>query len=155
MKNWKTTLAGAIFAIVLFAIQYFSKGTIDLKTFVEGAGGAVIGFLASDANLSNFFKANPNADLALQLGEVLSQKLSEALPSNDLLNKIHGSLDTLNQNVNALPAATASAVTQALPSTAAVALVTEATPVPEKPAVPLYNQYSGKLLTEDPLVANN
>lgn len=148
--NWKTTLAGSLFALVLFAVQYYSKGSIDLKTFVEGAGGAVIGFLASDGNVLGFFKNNQTADIALQLGDIVSQKLADMLPSSEIWNKIHGTLDTLNQNVNALPAATASAVTQALPAPTPI-VVAEESPAPAAPAVPLYNPFSGKLLSVDPL----
>lgn len=52
MKNWKTTLAGAIGAAALALQSLFATGTVDLKTGITAAIVAAFGFLAKDFNVT-------------------------------------------------------------------------------------------------------
>ncbi len=153
--NNQTTAVGVIGAVLLVLAQLLLSHTLSAQTGIEAVVIAALGYLSGDANTINFFKNNQAADLALQLGDAVSKQLSASLPNAEIWSKIHNSLDALNQNVNALPTATASAVTQALPAPAVIVNTVADVPAPAAPAVPLYNPYSGKLLTEDPLPATN
>lgn len=48
MKNWKTTLAGAVGAALTLLIAQLSTGTISLKDAGIAAALAFVGFLAKD-----------------------------------------------------------------------------------------------------------
>lgn len=52
MKNWRTTLTGAITAAGIVALNLVQNGTIDAKTIGIAAGIAALGFIAKDAGVS-------------------------------------------------------------------------------------------------------
>jgi uncharacterized protein YcfJ len=49
MKNWKTTIIGALSGAALVGLQLYQTGTTDLKTIITAVGIAFVGFLAKDA----------------------------------------------------------------------------------------------------------
>jgi len=51
MKNWKTTLVGAAFAIVVAVQPIIATGTIDWKAVIIAAFIAALGYLAKDAGV--------------------------------------------------------------------------------------------------------
>lgn len=52
MKNWKTTIAGVIGAVVTTAVTLYQTGTLDIKTIVTACALAAIGILAKDLNVT-------------------------------------------------------------------------------------------------------
>lgn len=52
MKNWRTTLIGAITAIVNSALPLMATGQIDWKAVAISAGMAAMGIVAKDAGVS-------------------------------------------------------------------------------------------------------
>ena len=52
MKNWKTTLAGALGAALIVALELYQKGTLDVNTILISAAIAAVGFLAKDMNVT-------------------------------------------------------------------------------------------------------
>ena len=52
MKSWRTTLTGAILAIVIAVEPIISTGVIDWKRVGMGALIALMGYLAKDAGVS-------------------------------------------------------------------------------------------------------
>jgi hypothetical protein len=48
MKNWKTTLVGAIIAVGTVVLNLYQTGTVDTKTLLIAGGFALIGFLTKD-----------------------------------------------------------------------------------------------------------
>lgn len=56
MKNWRTTLVGALIAGALVTLELLQNGSVDLKTAVIAGGIAVLSFLAKDFNISGTAK---------------------------------------------------------------------------------------------------
>lgn len=56
MKNWKTTLIGAIGATVQVVLPLLSSGTISFKEIATAAALALLGFFAKDAGVSGTAK---------------------------------------------------------------------------------------------------
>lgn len=56
MKNWRTTLVGAILAAGLCILNLMQNGTIDSKTLLISGGVALLGYLAKDAGISGIEK---------------------------------------------------------------------------------------------------
>lgn len=52
MKNWKTTLFGAISAAAIAAQSVYATGGVDLKTALTAIAVAVFGYLVKDAGVS-------------------------------------------------------------------------------------------------------
>jgi hypothetical protein len=52
MKNWRTTIIGALAAGGTAALSYFQTGGLDMKTAAIVAGFAVLGFFSKDAGVS-------------------------------------------------------------------------------------------------------
>lgn len=52
MKNWKTTVAGALMAGANVALSLYQSGTVDARTLLVSAAFAIIGFLAKDFNVT-------------------------------------------------------------------------------------------------------
>jgi hypothetical protein len=52
MKNWKTTIAGAVLAAALVVINLYQTGTVDLKSLIIAGAIALIGALAKDYNVT-------------------------------------------------------------------------------------------------------
>ena len=52
MKNWKTTLVGAILAAIVAIQPLFDAGEYDYKKLVFAAAIAAFGFLSKDYNVS-------------------------------------------------------------------------------------------------------
>lgn len=52
MKNWKTTLWGALGAILNVIIAALTTGSVDPKTVIVSATLAGIGYVAKDAGVS-------------------------------------------------------------------------------------------------------
>lgn len=57
MKNWKTTLIGALIAGATVALDLLQKGTVDTKTIIIAVGFTVLGIFAKDFNVSGTAKA--------------------------------------------------------------------------------------------------
>jgi hypothetical protein len=150
-KNWKTTLAGIGTAVVMVVVQLIiAKGAFNPVLDIAAIGIAILGYLAGDKNVEQTIKDNPTLTAILGTLDKLSSAFAEAQPSNIYVKEIHGFLSALDQNVQALPAAVAASIPA--PVVNIDASTNNAAPAAEPaPAVPLYNPYSGKLLTEDPL----
>lgn len=52
MKNWKTTVTGAIIAAGYAALTYYQSGGLSLKDALIIAGFAALGVLAKDLNVT-------------------------------------------------------------------------------------------------------
>lgn len=52
MKNWKTTLFGAVAAAAVAAQSVYATGSVDLKTALVAIGMAVFGYLVKDAGVT-------------------------------------------------------------------------------------------------------
>lgn len=52
MKNWKTTVVGAVGAAALALQSLFATGEVDAKTALTAAIVAILGFLAKDFNVT-------------------------------------------------------------------------------------------------------
>jgi uncharacterized protein YcfJ len=52
MKDFKTTLTGAIVGAALVGLQLYQTGTTDVKTIATAVGIALLGYLAKDSNNS-------------------------------------------------------------------------------------------------------
>jgi len=52
MKNWKTTLVGAILALFVAVQPIMETGAVDWKKIVIACGVALFGYLAKDFNVS-------------------------------------------------------------------------------------------------------
>lgn len=150
IKNWKTTLAGAITAVALVVFQLWTKGTLDAKTVIEALGIAIGMYLANDANIDQTIKDSPLAAQLLAALDRFSGELSTSQPANTLLMDVHNILNKLDENVKALPAAVAASIPAPSVVVDASTNTNAAPPVIEKPAQPLFNRFSGKPLTEDP-----
>lgn len=48
LKNWKTTLLGAAYAVLVLVTTEYNQGSIDWLTIIQAALGALMGFSASD-----------------------------------------------------------------------------------------------------------
>lgn len=132
MKNWITTLGGAILAAVLIIVKLVSTHTLDPETIAIAGVVAAGGVALNDTAIIGFFKANPLADSALQLGDSLT-----ANSNNKILAGIHGLLSELDQKVNALPDAVAAIVPTPIVATLDVTEAPAAEPVVEAPVVQL------------------
>ena len=51
MKNWKTTIAGAIGAAAITLQSLYANGDIDLKTAAMAVAVAILGYFAKDAGV--------------------------------------------------------------------------------------------------------
>jgi methyl-accepting chemotaxis protein len=109
MKNWKTTLVGAIGAGALVIIQMVMTGTVDIKTIVIAAVMAVGLALAKDGNIEDSINS---IKLAKELLPVINDGISKAADNSTspLLKDVHTIVSTLTENVAALPSAVASAI---------------------------------------------
>ena len=56
MKNWRTTLIGAVLAALLSGLTIMQTGTIDVKTVLLSVGIAFLGYVAKDAGVSGIVK---------------------------------------------------------------------------------------------------
>lgn len=56
MKNWKTTLVGALAAGANIAATLYQTGTVDVKTLLVSAGIAALGYVAKDAGVTGVAK---------------------------------------------------------------------------------------------------
>jgi hypothetical protein len=56
MKNWKTTLVGAILAVVIAVQPIIATGSIDWKAVALAALIAVLGYVAKDAGVTGTAK---------------------------------------------------------------------------------------------------
>ncbi len=56
MKNWRTTLVGAILAIVVAVQPIIATGSIDWKAVSLAALIALLGYLAKDAGVTGTIK---------------------------------------------------------------------------------------------------
>jgi|WetSurSiteA1Bulk_404760.scaffolds.fasta_scaffold99507_2 hypothetical protein len=52
MKNWKTTLVGAVLGAALVVVNLIQAGTVDTKTLITAGAVALIGLLAKDFNVT-------------------------------------------------------------------------------------------------------
>ena len=52
MKNWKTTLAGVLGAVVTVAVSLYQTGTVDVQTWITAIVMAALGVLAKDLNVT-------------------------------------------------------------------------------------------------------
>lgn len=52
MKNWKTTLFGAISAAAIAGQAVYANGSVDLKTALAAIAVAVFGYLVKDAGVT-------------------------------------------------------------------------------------------------------
>lgn len=52
MKNWKTTLTGAIIAAGYAALTYYQSGGLSSKDAIIIAGFAALGAMAKDLNVT-------------------------------------------------------------------------------------------------------
>lgn len=52
MKNWKTTLFGAISAAAIAGQAVYQNGSVDLKTALTAIAVAVFGYLVKDAGVT-------------------------------------------------------------------------------------------------------
>jgi hypothetical protein len=52
MKNWKTTLAGCVTAMLYAVLSALQAGTVEPKDLVIAGGMAAIGALAKDLNVT-------------------------------------------------------------------------------------------------------
>jgi hypothetical protein len=52
MKNWKTTLTGAIIAAGYAALTYYQSGGLSVKDALIIAGFAALGVLSKDLNVT-------------------------------------------------------------------------------------------------------
>jgi len=52
MRNWKTTLFGALGAAVQVALPLIQTGTVSIKDIAIAAALALIGYFAKDAGIS-------------------------------------------------------------------------------------------------------
>jgi len=52
MRNWKTTLSGAISSALYAAITIAQQGTISARDIIIAAGVAFIGYFAKDFNVT-------------------------------------------------------------------------------------------------------
>ena len=48
MKNWKTTLIGALIAALMVAFNLYQTGTVDIKTILIAAGFTFLGIVSKD-----------------------------------------------------------------------------------------------------------
>jgi len=58
MRNWKTTLSGAISSALYAAITIAQQGTISARDIIIAAGVAFIGYFAKDFNVNWKIKIN-------------------------------------------------------------------------------------------------
>lgn len=84
MKNWKTTLLGAIGAVLLCVIQAAGTGTVDPKTLIIAAAIAGMGALAKDHDVTGGTIVQASLPLA---DAVLTQV--EKTNSSPVLSEIH------------------------------------------------------------------
>lgn len=52
MRNWKTTIIGAIGAVFTVVWPYFQTGNVDIKDAVSAGVLALLGYLAKDAGVT-------------------------------------------------------------------------------------------------------
>lgn len=52
MKNWKTTLAGALGGSIIAIQPLLSTGEVDIKALITGFVVAFIGFVSKDFNVT-------------------------------------------------------------------------------------------------------
>ena len=52
MKNWKTTLAGVVGAVVTVAVSLYQTGTVDVQTWITAIVMAALGVIAKDSNVT-------------------------------------------------------------------------------------------------------
>lgn len=52
MKNWRTTLAGAVLAVVIAVQPFIESGAWDLKSVAVAAFVALLSYLAKDAGVT-------------------------------------------------------------------------------------------------------
>jgi uncharacterized membrane protein YfcA len=52
VKNWKTTLVGAVAGALIVVLNLIQTGTVDVKTLAIAFGLALIGALAKDFNVT-------------------------------------------------------------------------------------------------------
>lgn len=153
IKNWKTTLAGAIFAGLLIAVKLWMSGSLDPATILIAGGMASIAALASDHDIDQFIKNSFVAYTGLTAIDAVSGTYSASHPNDLMLKGIHDFLDKLKANVDALPATIATAVAATQAPAAVVEFVAPEPKAEAAPLTELYNKFSGKLLTEDPYPA--
>ena len=142
MKNWKTTLFGIGAAIILIVIDYIAKHTIDMPTLISALGLAGVGAAASDAptqiqTIAAAAAAIPELKTAtakeiIGLADSTIDLTSAAHPTNVLLTDIKTGIDTLNQNINAAPAA-AAPVVEITNTNGAPDVIEEAAPIATEP----------------------
>lgn len=56
MKNWKTTIIGAIGAVFTVVWPLFQTGNVDIKDVVSAGVLALLGYLAKDAGVTGTAK---------------------------------------------------------------------------------------------------
>jgi hypothetical protein len=47
-KDWRTSIIGIIYAMLIIALQQFTVGTIDVITIIEAGAGILFGLKAAD-----------------------------------------------------------------------------------------------------------
>ena len=52
MKNWKTTMFGALAAVAQIAIPAYQTGTLDGKSLIPALFMGLLGFFAKDAGVT-------------------------------------------------------------------------------------------------------
>lgn len=57
MKNWKTTLAGIVTAILYGGLGLFQQGNLNWKDYAIMAGTAALGAVSKDFNVSHTIEA--------------------------------------------------------------------------------------------------
>lgn len=162
-KNWISTTIGIIFGALLIGAKLYYSHTVDVPTVIVAMFMVALGTVVADGGIIAFFRKNPLAEQGLEVGSSIVDAAAVSDPNNKWLQALHGLLTQLTDNVNALPAATAIAVANALPAPSGTTITTTveekipvadpvivAAPIIAAPAVALFNRFSGKPLAEDP-----
>lgn len=52
MKNWKTTLTGALIAAAIVVLELVKTGTVDAKSLITAGAFALLGGISKDFNVT-------------------------------------------------------------------------------------------------------
>ena len=113
MKDWKTTAFGIGAAVLLIALTFAVKHTIDIETLTVAAGMVGIGVSASDAKTDVQTVVNAAAELqplktvlekpavqdGLKLADAAISLADASHPTNVLLTDIKTGIDALNSSI--------------------------------------------------------
>jgi hypothetical protein len=95
MKNWKTTLVGAIAAVGLCVFQMIQTGNVDPKTLITAAAIGLGLYLAKDKDLP----IPPIIQQAIPLVGTILTAESNAHPTNAVLQEIKGIVNGIASNL--------------------------------------------------------